>query len=89
MRTLIFVIALYFIWRAVKSWMTPSIPPMSSDAGRPVGDIDDVMVQDPYCKVYFPQRNGYYLNDNGNDVYFCSPECRDKFVASQSNEKHS
>lgn len=88
-KIIILIIVLYFLWRAVKSWMSPKMPRASSDVGGHVGEIDDIMVQDPQCKVYFPQRNGFHLNDNGKDVYFCSAECRDTFIASQAAEKHS
>jgi YHS domain-containing protein len=47
------------------------------------GEIDDVMIKDPYCEAYFPRRSGVHLRQDGQDLYFCSAECRDKFVESQ------
>jgi YHS domain-containing protein len=49
-------------------------------AGENTGKIDDVMVKDPFCQAYFPKRNGLRLKVNGEDLYFCSQQCRDKFV---------
>jgi YHS domain-containing protein len=80
MRTLIFIALFYLLWRFLKSWVTQKIPRNPSDAGGSVGEIDDIMIQDPYCNVYFPQRSGFHLNNNGEDLYFCSAECRDKFT---------
>jgi YHS domain-containing protein len=54
---------------------------------KPPGQIDDIMVKDPFCDVYFPKREGIHLNINGEDLYFCSTECRDKFIASRSGTK--
>jgi YHS domain-containing protein len=57
-----------------------------SDSGRASAEIDDVMVKDPYCEVYFPKRKGIQLKVKGEDLYFCSPECRDKFIESKSDQ---
>jgi YHS domain-containing protein len=44
-------------------------------------EIDDVMVKDPFCNVYFARKEGIHLKFNGEDLYFCSTECRDKYIA--------
>jgi YHS domain-containing protein len=41
--------------------------------------VDDVMVKDPYCQAYFPERNGLPLEIDGQRLLFCSPECRDAY----------
>lgn len=51
--------------------------------GEP-SQIDDVMVKDPYCEVYFPKRDGIHVRFNGQDLYFCSETCRDKFLAERN-----
>jgi hypothetical protein len=56
-------------------------------SGNRAGQIDDVMIKDPYCEAYFPKRNAVHLHLNTNDLYFCSKECRDKYIARQSQEK--
>ena len=56
-------------------------------SGKEAGQIDDVMIKDPYCEAYFPKRNAVHLNLNANDLYFCSKECRDKYIARQHPEK--
>jgi len=48
--------------------------------------IDDVMVKDPFCEVYFPRREGHHLKYEGKDLYFCSSTCKEKFVQSQSEK---
>ena len=53
-------------------------------AGQAAGEIDDVMIKDPVCEVYFPKRDGVHLKTDGQDLYFCSPECRDKFIDMRS-----
>ncbi|MBW1841827.1 MAG: hypothetical protein JRI75_08535 [Deltaproteobacteria bacterium] len=81
MRLLIFLGLIYLGYRAVKSWLfqnsTPK--PVFDTVGT---DMDDLMVRDPFCEVYFPKRDGMHLKVNGEDLYFCSNECRDGFIAS-------
>ncbi|GBC60176.1 hypothetical protein DENIS_1121 [Desulfonema ishimotonii] len=50
-------------------------------AGRESEPADDVMIQDPWCKTYFPRAEAVHLGIDGKDYYFCSTECRDKFIA--------
>ena len=84
MRLLILLVVIYLGYRALKSWMLPGQPSQRPVSGKAAGEIDDEMVKDPYCEVYFPKRNGVHLKVDGNDLYFCSTECRDKFIESRS-----
>lgn len=70
-------------YRGLKSWAVRYISNTLQGYGR--AEIDDIMIQDPFCEVYFPKREGVHLNAEGSDLYFCSPECRDKFIAAQSS----
>lgn len=84
MRFLIILGLIYVGYRAVKSFVLPGGPSKTKVSSKSAGEIDDVMVKDPYCEVYFPKRNGVHLNIDGKDLYFCSTECRDKFIAANS-----
>jgi len=76
----------YLLYRAMKSWMFPDGRPPKNVSGKTGGQIDDVMIKDPYCEAYFPRRDAVHLNLSGNDLYFCSKECRDRYLAVQSSE---
>lgn len=85
MRLLIFFALIYFGFRMLKSALqrTGSIKNTArkkTGSGGAVNEIDDVMVQDPVCKVYFPQREAYRLRYGGEDLYFCSEKCKKKFI---------
>ena len=41
----------------------------------------DVLVEDPVCKVCVPKKQAVILKEDGNTTYFCSHECREKFIA--------
>ncbi len=38
------------------------------------------LVQDPECGVYFVKDRAVTLDMNGKTYYFCSNECREKFL---------
>ena len=86
MRLLIFIALVYLIWRSVKSWMSRNMKSVGTGYRGPDREIDDIMVRDPYCEVYFPKRSGFHLNADGEDLYFCSDRCRDDFIASRSRQ---
>ncbi|MEJ2222369.1 MAG: hypothetical protein P8X80_16375 [Desulfobacterales bacterium] len=67
--------------------MFPDTRPKKIVAGKAGGQIDDVMIKDPFCQAYFPRRDAVHLNLSGDDLYFCSKECRDQYMARQSEEK--
>ena len=76
----------YLLSRDLKSWMFPDARTHKIVSGKATGQIDDVMIKDPYCQAYFPRRDAVHLNSSGNDLYFCSKECRDQYMARQSKE---
>ena len=84
MRFLIILALIYFAYRVIKSWMLQGGQSKIKVSREATGEIDDVMVKDPYCEVYFPKRNGVHLTIDGKDLYFCGTECRDKFIAARS-----
>lgn len=78
---LIIIVALgYILYRAFKTWILKAAPPIEQgDRRSAAGHIDDVMVKDPYCEVYFPKRKGVPLKQNGEQLLFCSEKCRDNY----------
>ncbi|OGF63569.1 MAG: hypothetical protein A2Y62_22195 [Candidatus Fischerbacteria bacterium RBG_13_37_8] len=49
---------------------------------------DDKLVKDPFCNTYFPKDKALVLNYLGEFYYFCSEDCRDKFVSSISHKSN-
>jgi len=81
LRLLAFIGVTFLIVKGVRLWLTvvragQHIARVNEDPSQ----IDDVMVKDPYCNVYFPKRDGIHLRFKGDDLFFCSDECRDKFL---------
>jgi len=47
----------------------------------------DTLVEDPVCKVCVPKKQALTLQDNDKILYFCSAECRDKFIATKGDDR--
>jgi len=79
MKLIIYLLLIYLVYKVIKAWKTPSAYSGKEEYGS-AGQVDDLMVKDPVCGVYFLKKDGIYLNADGRDVYFCSSECRDRYV---------
>lgn len=84
-RVLILAGLIYLIYRGRKRWLEfkSSVQDVVEQMSAPQ-QVDDIMVQDPFCKVYFPQREGLHAKHKGEDLYFCSQECKDKYLTNNS-----
>lgn len=86
MRLLILLAIIYLCFRMVKSWILQNQPSQKPLSSTQVAEIDDVMVKDPVCEVFFPKRDGVHLRFEGEDLYFCSNECKKKFSVQQAEK---
>jgi len=84
-KILILFCVAFLLYRSLRSWMFPDTS-KNTVSGKGTGQIDDVMIKDPYCEAYFPKRNAVHLNVKGSDFYFCSKECRDNYIAGQKQK---
>ena len=74
-RFLIFGLLAYLLYRVLRSWLSPSL---KSGRENSSGTIDQ-MVQDPSCQTYIPLREAKRKVISGQEYYFCSKECCEKF----------
>lgn len=84
MRLLILGLLFYLGYRIARKWLLgnmPQNPPKKSQDS--VTAVDDIMVKDPFCKTYFPRRDGIHIHYHGQDLFFCKLECRDGFLSEQ------
>ena len=85
MKLLILVLVGYIAYRSIKSWILNNVQ-QSTVQGNSAVEIDDDMVKDPVCGVYFAKRDGVLLRHQGQDLYFCSEDCKEKFSSSSKNK---
>jgi YHS domain-containing protein len=79
-KIIVFIAVGYIGFRLLKSWIVKHITFSQTGTNQPSGEIDDIMIQDPVCHVYFPKKSGVHFKQNGKDLYFCSPECRQRYI---------
>ena len=79
MRLLILAALIYLLWRALKTWTAGTALGRRTQRDLRGGPVDDVMVKDPVCGVYFPKKDGVSLQQGGEERLFCSTECRDRY----------
>lgn len=83
-KNLILLAVIYFVYRTIKTAMLKGADKdLKEQFGNKQGSVsDDVMIKDPYCGVYFPQRDGISLKKGSETLYFCSDQCRDEYKKS-------
>jgi uncharacterized protein len=81
-KILIYILLIYIVYKVFRSIMAPSGDSTRKGYGE-TGAADDIMIKDPVCEIYFPKKDGVCLNLDGNEICFCSNECRDKYLKSR------
>jgi uncharacterized protein len=87
MRFLIYLALLYLGYRVLKGWMAKSLPRQQSSDELDARSADDVMLKDPFCGVYFPKKDGVRIFHEGQEMYFCSVQCRDSYLAKPQQDE--
>lgn len=86
LRWIILIIVGYLVYRFLRGFLAPPKLPKRN----PPQEIQDEMVQDPVCKVYLPKRQALVLSGpNGKIHYFCSTQCREKFIKEKKRRSSS
>jgi YHS domain-containing protein len=86
----------FLFWVAVVSWslsllrrlvgaMTAGGSAQNQDTGVPPNPLSQKLVRDPVCGMHIAPGLGLAVNDGGEMVQFCSPECRDKYLNGRRN----
>ena len=65
----------YTVFQAIKQALLkpPAPPPEKTSRG-------EEMVQDPECHTFVPVGDAVKAQHKGKTLYFCSDECRDKYL---------
>lgn len=85
-RIIVLLVVGYLVYRALRNWMFPGAPGDGRVDRKAAGEIDDVMLKDPYCGTYFPSRDGIRTKLNGKEFVFCSEACKQKFIAEHPDD---
>lgn len=74
------------IWEDLKKGLGKRRPKSPSS---PPPRVTDRLVRDPVCGVYCPRSSAYTAIWKGKVYYFCSEECRQKFLAEKGSAASS
>jgi YHS domain-containing protein len=78
---LLFFLFLRSILRSFFAGFRRSAPPARSSPPPPAVRAGGTLHKDPVCGTYVSSDSAIAQNEAGVTVYFCSPECRDKYRA--------
>lgn len=85
-RLIILVVAAVILYRVIRQLLgVGQGRPDTPNSGSPQ-PIDDEMIKDPECGVYFPKKSAVTLIQHDHRIRFCSLECRDRYVARHAGE---
>jgi YHS domain-containing protein len=84
-RLLVFVAAIFLIRTVLKMLFGGGRIRYQDGPRKPAaGPEAKKMVKDPVCGMYMDPRLAIHVEDRTGDHYFCSEECRRKFLAGTS-----
>ena len=79
---------IYLVYRLAK-WiiLSPGIKGRDVSGHQVTAVEGEELVEDPYCHVYVPKSQAYKASIDGQDIYFCSQKCFEKYISEQSTKK--
>jgi len=81
-RIILLAVLFYLLFRLLTSGKENSAKKHPKKA--PKTPIDDILVEDPVCHTYIPQKEAETLIFKGNAYYFCSKKCLNSFQADKN-----
>lgn len=75
-RLIFFILLAYFAYRLLKGLLGMGTRVSQQNSK---GKVVSEMVQDPYCKTYIPHNEAIRILLHGNEFFFCSEECAEKY----------
>jgi YHS domain-containing protein len=84
MRPLLILALVVVLGYAISHLLFPRrrVSPMSRQQAP--GTVAEEMVRDPFCHLYLPRSEAIRQSIRGQNYYFCSPGCVEKFLALRS-----
>jgi YHS domain-containing protein len=81
-RLIFLALLLYLIYLVVRFFQSLGQPPRTGRR-QPDSLPRKTMVKDEVCNTYISEEEALKENHNGQVYYFCSEDCRKKFLASK------
>ena len=78
-RIIVLAVLFYLLYRLLFGRKKNNLPKKPAP-DRVEPPAQDVLVQDPVCKIYVPKGQALRGKKDGETYYFCSEECRKRFL---------
>jgi YHS domain-containing protein len=87
-RLAIFGFIIYLVYRLAR-WiiLSPGIKGRDVSGHQVPAAQGEELVEDPYCHIYVPMSQAYKESIDGQDIYFCSQKCLEKYISEHSTKK--
>jgi uncharacterized protein len=80
LRIILYGLLAYIIYKSIRLYQKLS---QKSNSPRQASKSSRQMVKDEICNTYLPQEDAIKEIHEGKEYYFCSRECRQKFLESK------
>jgi len=84
MRQLLFLVLIVALGYLISNLLFPKRRVPRETRGRRPTTVTQEMVRDPVCQLYLPRAEAIRRKVRGQEHFFCSPGCLDKFLALRS-----
>ena len=81
-RLILYGILFYVGYRILKPWVASFMRSSRENLHGQPSSQEAELIRDPQCGTYFLTQRGVEARIGGRSVYFCSTECRDKYLVS-------
>ena len=83
-RFFVFIILIYLLYKVIKT--VGKLKPAENEnyqfKASSVGGED--LVEDPVCHTYVPLSQAFKKEISGNEYYFCSKQCSEKYASGEN-----
>lgn len=88
LRFIITLLLVYLIYKVVITLLFPKKRVSRYPKQKPAENkVIDEMVKDPVCGIYLPKKDALPVSSGGKTIYFCSPQCRQRFLEAEKQNK--
>lgn len=91
MRVIFYIIVAYIVYTLVKKITSSTQAPIKRGKGKAgygeagMGKAEETVL-DPVCESYIPKDRAINTTHGGKEYFFCSQECRDKFITDRGDK---
>lgn len=83
-KVMLLVVVVFIGYKIYKMIQRASVSSVDKFPEGPPPARGEELVQDPLCKTYVPKSQAIVSDIHGHREYFCSLECRDKYLSDPS-----